>query len=213
MGRFTSGAPSAARRLMNVTITICADCHANPGQPHEDGCDVARCPDCGRQRIDCARHPSAVPAIWTGLFPGVVEAAREGWWHRWDAERGWVDCAWDEPSAVPNVARVVQEAEAGKLIWDRASQLWVRPTPAAMRIAREGRDLVRDALEVLAENAGEFDQLLWDAERNVLSVRRVGGWQYVNLWFSPDTSDKPHVVETNNGPAADSVVLWQNPDW
>lgn len=37
MGRFTSGAPSAARRLMNVTITICADCHANPGQPHEDG--------------------------------------------------------------------------------------------------------------------------------------------------------------------------------
>lgn len=33
-----------------------------------------------------------------------------------------------------------------------------------------------------------------------------------NLWFSPDTSDKPHAVETNNGPAADPAVLWQNPD-
>ncbi|MFI7467476.1 hypothetical protein [Nonomuraea sp. NPDC049646] len=197
---------------MGLAFTICSDCHVNPGQPHAAGCDVAQCPDCGRQRLDCAQHTSTSPAIWTGLFPGLIEASREGWWHRPDADQGWAECAWDAPGARPNVARVVREAEAGTLRWDRAAQLWVRPTSEIPPLACE-RDAVRHALETLAGSTGEFDQILRDAERNVLSIRRVGAWQYVNLWFSLDSSDKPHLVETNNGPAADSAVLWQNPDW
>lgn len=31
----------------------CHDCNVAPGQPHHDGCDVERCPRCGRQLIGC----------------------------------------------------------------------------------------------------------------------------------------------------------------
>lgn len=33
---------------------LCRDCGVDPGQPHEGGCDVARCLWTGEQRIQCA---------------------------------------------------------------------------------------------------------------------------------------------------------------
>lgn len=42
----------------------CHDCNVGPGQPHHDGCDVERCPTCGRQMLGC-------------LDPGVDDAGHE----------------------------------------------------------------------------------------------------------------------------------------
>ena len=40
---------SAIKSLKN----ICHDCLAEPGQLHELGCDMERCPFCGKQLISC----------------------------------------------------------------------------------------------------------------------------------------------------------------
>lgn len=46
----------------------CPDCKATPGTPHEDGCDVARCTVCGKQRITCEHSNKDVGwgEVWTG---------------------------------------------------------------------------------------------------------------------------------------------------
>lgn len=76
----------ARERLRN-----CPDCGVVPGQPHEDGCDVEHCSVCGLQRFgdDCEGHDPLF-SRWTGLWPGVAEAAaldvdlnefyRQGWY-------------------------------------------------------------------------------------------------------------------------------------
>lgn len=46
----------------------CPDCHVPPGQPHNDGCDVAHCTECGRQRITC-KHGSS-DAGWGQIWGG-----------------------------------------------------------------------------------------------------------------------------------------------
>lgn len=49
-------------------MECCHDCHVAEGQPHEDGCDVARCTVCGQQRITCAHGGSdeGWGEIWNG---------------------------------------------------------------------------------------------------------------------------------------------------
>ena len=57
----------------------CHDCNAEPGQPHEDGCDTEQCSVCGGQRLQCV-CPGHDPlfARWTGLLPGGAEADHLG---------------------------------------------------------------------------------------------------------------------------------------
>lgn len=50
----------------------CPDCGVKPGQAHLDGCDVARCKECGGQAISCG-HTSKNVDIWDGLWPGTKE--------------------------------------------------------------------------------------------------------------------------------------------
>lgn len=44
----------------------CRDCQARPGQPHEAGCDVARCTVCGGQRITCPHEDQDVG--WNQIY-------------------------------------------------------------------------------------------------------------------------------------------------
>ena len=48
----------------------CPDCGTAVGYPHKHGCDVERCSECFRQRIQC-NCEGHVPLIsaWTGFFP------------------------------------------------------------------------------------------------------------------------------------------------
>jgi hypothetical protein len=70
----------------------CHDCDASPGQLHEPGCDVERCPYCGRQLIGCACREDEKKEAWiekhllpwTGTWPGVAEAIEFGLYCRWE---------------------------------------------------------------------------------------------------------------------------------
>lgn len=85
--------------------TDCPDCGVAPGVAHEEGCDVASCPFCGFQDLQCGsqreedEHGEGIgPAfcsntdnqrtdgdmqVWTGVWPGVAECVEFGWWARW----------------------------------------------------------------------------------------------------------------------------------
>lgn len=59
----------------------CYDCGAKPGELHDPGCDVERCPECGYQFISCGcknediKHPRL---HWTGVWPGEENAKELG---------------------------------------------------------------------------------------------------------------------------------------
>jgi len=88
----------------------CSDCAVEVGDPHQNGCSVARCTLCGFQRIICQHgsQPVGWGQIWTGLFPGTIEV-RSG------------------------VAKDLNElgirAERGDLVWNRTLGLWERSHP------------------------------------------------------------------------------------
>jgi hypothetical protein len=52
-----------------------------PGQPHDLGCDMARCPACGIQRLQCDAHGDDraldARAVWTGAVPAVADDYRQ----------------------------------------------------------------------------------------------------------------------------------------
>jgi hypothetical protein len=81
-----------------------------------------------------------------------------------------------------------------------------------MKINRE--NTLATAIKALTLTANPcFDQLLWDAERHVLSFRYPGPIGYINLWLDVDDLDDGWCFsERNGGPAADSVVLWESLD-
>src|SRR5437870_2353743 len=72
-------------------LSNCHDCGAKPGAKHLDGCDVARCPRCGHQRLSCdciyivngmnpATQEETHPAIYTD---GPTDAMYAVWDREW----------------------------------------------------------------------------------------------------------------------------------
>jgi hypothetical protein len=106
----------------------CPDCQVERNQPHEIGCDVARCPVCGMQQLQCREHEFAeVFSIWTGIWPGTEECRQEDWWVYWDDRHGWIPCPADHPAALPDLNRLAIAAARRAFVWSREHQQWVRP--------------------------------------------------------------------------------------
>ncbi|MFE4857320.1 hypothetical protein [Streptomyces sp. NPDC056670] len=57
-------------------VPLCPDCEARPGDEHADGCDVARCPTTGRQRLTCDQGESCAGHLcrtrWAGRLPELL---------------------------------------------------------------------------------------------------------------------------------------------
>jgi hypothetical protein len=118
----------------------CPDCGAETGQPHDDGCDVARCLVTGRQRLMCdgLHADEPVPGCyvpldcgqdaWTGQWPGEAECAEYGWYAYFRAPRSgeqhgaWEPCDPGHPDAVADTTRLILACT-----WDRGQHRWVRP--------------------------------------------------------------------------------------
>ena len=84
----------------------CPDCGALVGEPHDVNCDVARCSECGGQRVQCVcEGHDPLLAVWTGSWPGA-EACRElGWYAYLDPVTGWTSCDRDHPGAKEHLNR------------------------------------------------------------------------------------------------------------
>lgn len=103
----------------------CPDCAAAPGAPHIQGCDVARCKECGEQAIQCFEHADAPSTVWTGSWPGNSECVALGLWCRWTPPAGWVPCRSTDADAQPDLNALTQLAATGTLRWDRTSEQFV----------------------------------------------------------------------------------------
>lgn len=51
----------------------CPDCSVKVNEKHLTNCDVARCTVCSGQLLSCGCDNGS-PDVWTGLWPGVVDA-------------------------------------------------------------------------------------------------------------------------------------------
>ena len=54
----------------------CPDCQVKPGNPHGEGCDVARCLNTKIQRLQCDCGKCGKD-LWTGRWPGVDQAYKD----------------------------------------------------------------------------------------------------------------------------------------
>lgn len=113
-------------------------CGAEPGTRHFEGCDVARCKSTGAQLCQCGgehheyhgrwygEHDGACgPDIWSGHWPGDIEAVERGWFSYFAppgvaGRRPWIRCGPDHPGATPDLNRVPLE-----LKWDPATERYV----------------------------------------------------------------------------------------
>jgi hypothetical protein len=126
----------------------CGDCGTRPGQPHEDGCDVARCTVCGWQRIGCEHGTSDAGwgEVWSGVWPGYAECR----------ELGWFSYEINLDSYGPDLHRLALAHAVGALRWD-------------------GRRLVlaRTVEEVQAVRNPQANVGCWRAATRVDLVRRL----------------------------------------
>lgn len=103
----------------------CPDCVAKPGDLHEIGCDVERCPDCGGQYISChcKEWDTPTPRLpWTGEWPGVAECREFGWYSiRNPSGPGYVPVPAGTPGATEDLNRLC----SGEARWDREKGRWV----------------------------------------------------------------------------------------
>jgi hypothetical protein len=114
---------------MTTTLEMCHDCAVSPGEKHKDGCDVARCLECGFQRISCEHEESDLGwgEIWTGEWPGELECREFGLWVKnWDDRNpGWVKTTAEDPVAIEDLNALHELAATGMVRWN--GRRWVKP--------------------------------------------------------------------------------------
>lgn len=109
--------PALVKQMRDIiaAANFCPDCGAEPGAPHNDGCDVERCGDCGKQRMGCD-CPNPEPVKWTGDWPGFAEAIKFNFWAKWTST-GWTPCDVSDPVAVPDLNRL-----ATHTVWNKVTR-------------------------------------------------------------------------------------------
>jgi len=101
----------------------CHDCGVSIGEAHLDGCDCARCPECGGQRLTCFHHEdNQTPVIWTGYWPGEQECIEFGWACKW-ANHEWEQCEVNDPEARANLNRLYEDPSVE---WSKSQQRFVK---------------------------------------------------------------------------------------
>jgi len=92
---------------------VTCSCGSRIGQVHNEYCNVARCMECAsigninRQAAWCEHDWQ--PDVWTGFWPGTLEAIEQDVWCYWGpdfGETGWVECTKNHPGARPDLNRV-----------------------------------------------------------------------------------------------------------
>ena len=67
---------------------LCPDCSVEPGKPHLENCDVARCLTCEGQRLGCDCEDGHGD-VWSGIWPGVLEALEQNLICCWGDTKEW----------------------------------------------------------------------------------------------------------------------------
>jgi hypothetical protein len=98
----------------------CPDCQVDPGCPHMEGCDVARCGNCGYQLLfhdnECDNEYNT---IWTGVWPGIEECHELNLWIVYrDGEKG-------DWTKTEDLNTLYNKALSGELTWDKGNSKWV----------------------------------------------------------------------------------------
>lgn len=76
---------------LNQPMRPCHDCGAEVNQKHLRGCDVARCLTCGGQRLSCdCKGDKGHGDIWTGVWPGTIEALEQKLICCWEDTKEWM---------------------------------------------------------------------------------------------------------------------------
>ena len=60
---------------LDSLVSDCPDCGVEPGELHRLSCDVGRCKKCGYQLLSCDHRGRKYLTLWTGIWPGLLEAA------------------------------------------------------------------------------------------------------------------------------------------
>lgn len=131
--------------------SLCGDCRVRPGEPHQDGCDVARCMWTGTQRLQCvgglaaeccrvlrdAGHGGLADELahYLDLDDPAHNCGEDIWTGVWPGKEDaaalgwysyfgppWTRCSPDHPLASPDLNRLATEAR-----WDREAKRWVAP--------------------------------------------------------------------------------------
>lgn len=106
----------------NTADNACPDCGVDVDEEHIPGCDVERCPECGRQRLLCG-CPEELPSLpWTGEWPGKAECQDFGWWAiRNPNGPGWISVPAGTAGATEDLNRLYRDAT-----WDKDQRRWVK---------------------------------------------------------------------------------------
>lgn len=90
----------------------CWDCQVQIGEPHDGGCDVARCLWTGGQRLTC-----------DGLDPEPHDCGHDRHNGYWPGERECIEFGWYTSDGGPDLNRLHLPREAR---WDRARARFVQ---------------------------------------------------------------------------------------
>jgi hypothetical protein len=146
----------------------CGDCGAMPGELHQQGCDVERCPRCGCQMIscDCVYEVNGIdPATMEEDHPEVyANGPAPEMYAKWDAEWG--------PRRLPWTGEWPGDADAIALGW------YARMVPGVTGWYPCGKDdpgAMPDLTRLMTEGRWDADRGRWIARDAQAGVRGPRG--------------------------------------